>query len=151
MGYKYRGLGLTQFTGASAFEKIDTLLMNAGVISKPICLENPYLFCYDPVRPREYDDTFMYPDTYFESLPDNPLQYINPGYTRNDVLIKGTVLKQMDRILESGGFNARIHNGQIRHDQDKDGSNPQLTQDVLNRINCIDEAWLGTCLGNFGS
>jgi len=149
VGYKYRGLGLTQFTGASAFDKMDELLMEAGVISKPICLANPYLFCYDPTRPREYDDTFMYPDTYFESLPDNPLQYINPGYTRNDVLIKGTVLKQMKRILTSGGFNATVKNGQIRHNQDLDGSNPQLTQDVLNQINCIDEAWLGTCLGIF--
>jgi len=149
-GYKYRGLGLTQFTGPSAFIKMDKLLINAGVISGPICEDNPYLFVYDPVNPRKYSDTFMYPDTYFESLPNNPLLKINPGYTRQDVLIKGTMYKQLDKILSSGNFNARIRNGQIRHNLDTSSNpRPELTQNVLDQLNCIDEAWLGTCLGIF--
>jgi hypothetical protein len=163
-GHKFRGIGLMQTTGPSGFRKMGEFLVEAGLITQNFVKENPEFFIYDSANPNTKSNTFPYPDDHFTNSSNtyksdgklgggNLFDYITDPDGRLGVLVRGLLYKKINDIMQDSRMRAEVRNGVIRHELDKDGpdgpTRPDLTQQALNQLNCIDQEWLGLCLGIF--
>jgi hypothetical protein len=120
-GYKYRGRGFIQLTGPHQFVEAGKNLKNLGVINDPMLL-----FKY----PGLIDDNATLSDF---NLPPETLIGADLTFVRNAASVYG----MWDKVINALG-GTLDGNGQIA------GKGDTTREQVLNRLQCIDDKWVGT-------